>query len=150
LPSEARKRLKWMDYYRQCQNISKTCRYFGIPRKTSTIGERDTILIICLLWRKEAGVPKEQDSGKFPERRNSVFLILDLRKKHIRYGKEKPKRLYQEIHQEPISSWKIQRAIEKHNLYYNPIKTEKLRKRRKYSQVKKRITDIIVIYLIKD
>ena len=34
LSPEARKRLKWMDYYRQCQNVSQTCRHFDISRKT--------------------------------------------------------------------------------------------------------------------
>ncbi|MFQ6049997.1 MAG: helix-turn-helix domain-containing protein, partial [Candidatus Paceibacterales bacterium] len=34
LSKEAKKRLKWMDYYRKCHNVSLTCRYFGIARKT--------------------------------------------------------------------------------------------------------------------
>ncbi len=74
--------------------------------------------------------------------RTQEFRIVDLRKKYIRYGKEKLKRICQEIYQEPVSSWKIQRVIEKRNLYYNPSKTEKLRKKRKRSQIKKRITEL--------
>lgn len=35
LSKVARQRLRWMDYYRQCQgNASLTCRYFGISRPT--------------------------------------------------------------------------------------------------------------------
>src|SRR3989338_4793371 len=34
LSSEARKRLKWMDYYRKYNNVLQTCRYFGIAPKT--------------------------------------------------------------------------------------------------------------------
>src|SRR3989344_3185169 len=52
--------------------------------------------------------------------RMQEFRVLALRKQHIRYGKEKLKILYQEQHGEPISSWKIQRVIEKHGLYYHP------------------------------
>ena len=31
---QARQRIKWFDYYHKCQNISLTCRYYGISRKT--------------------------------------------------------------------------------------------------------------------
>lgn len=34
LSKSAKIRLKWFDYYRQCQNVTKTCRHFGIARKT--------------------------------------------------------------------------------------------------------------------
>ncbi|PJE73314.1 MAG: hypothetical protein COV00_00520 [Candidatus Tagabacteria bacterium CG10_big_fil_rev_8_21_14_0_10_40_13] len=34
LSPEAKKRLKWFDYYHRCRNVSLTCRYFGISRKT--------------------------------------------------------------------------------------------------------------------
>jgi len=68
--------------------------------------------------------------------------IKALRKRYIRYGKEKLKVLYEKLYGEKISSWKIQKTIEKYNLYYNPIKNEKLRKRRKFSGKKKRITEL--------
>lgn len=140
LSTEARKRLKWMDYYRQCRNVSKTCRYFGIPRKT------------FYYWRKrynphylaslEERSRRPRNTRQWMVSRMQEFRIMELRKKYIRYGKEKLRMLYRETYQEPVSSWKIQRVIEKHNLYYNPLKTEKLRKKRKYSQIKKRITEL--------
>ena len=34
LSREGRVRLKWMDYYRRCQNVARTCRRFGISRQT--------------------------------------------------------------------------------------------------------------------
>ncbi len=34
LSSSAKKRLKWVDYYRQTKNVSQTCRYFDTSRKT--------------------------------------------------------------------------------------------------------------------
>uniref|UniRef100_UPI00048C85D4 helix-turn-helix domain-containing protein n=1 Tax=Sulfurihydrogenibium subterraneum TaxID=171121 RepID=UPI00048C85D4 len=34
LTREAKKRLKWIQYYQKNKNISKTCRYFKISRNT--------------------------------------------------------------------------------------------------------------------
>ena len=41
-----------------------------------------------------------------------------------------------------ISAWHIQKTIEKYGLYYNPIKNQKLRRKRKLSGKKKRITEL--------
>lgn len=46
LSREAKQRLKWMDYYRQCGNASKTCRHFGISASVSMSGRIDMIQII--------------------------------------------------------------------------------------------------------
>jgi len=63
--------------------------------------------------------------------------IIQLRKQYIRYGKEKLARIYQSIFGEAISSWKIQKAIEKHKLYYHPQKTARIRRKRQRSFQKK-------------
>ena len=34
LSKQARQRIKWFDYYHKCRNVSRTCRYYGISRKT--------------------------------------------------------------------------------------------------------------------
>src|SRR5438132_5357047 len=34
LSREARVRLDWMDFYHRCRNVARTCRHFGISRKT--------------------------------------------------------------------------------------------------------------------
>jgi transposase InsO family protein len=72
--------------------------------------------------------------------RTQELRVLALRKSHIRYGKEKLKRLYEDMYGTPISSWKIQRVIEKHNLYFHPVRTHRLRAKRKRNEHKKRIT----------
>ncbi len=71
------------------------------------------------------------------------FRILRLRRTHIRYGKMKLAILYRREYGCPVSSWKIQRVIQKHGLYFHPKKTELLRKKRKASQPKKRITELM-------
>lgn len=140
LSREARNRLAWMDYYHQTKNVSLTCRHFGISRKTfhswkkrydprrlETLEERSRRPIRTRHWE----VSRMQE-----------FRILALRRRYIRYGKEKLAVLYREAHGEQISSWKVQRVIEKHRLYYHPQRAERLRKRRKLNQPKKRITEL--------
>jgi len=68
-----------------------------------------------------------------------------LRKKYIRYGKEKLKVLYEKIYPDKVTCWQIQKTIEKYNLSYHPRKNEKLRTKRKLAQKKKRVTDLKTI-----
>ncbi|MFZ6016349.1 MAG: helix-turn-helix domain-containing protein [Nitrospirota bacterium] len=107
LSLEARKRLKWMDYYRNhSNNASLTCRYFGISRKTfykwlnlfdpsnlRTLEDRDRT---PKNTRKREITPQEESR------------IISLRKQYLVWGKLKLQRLYQNIYHEKISSWKIQ------------------------------------------
>lgn len=140
LSREARMRLAWMDYHHRTKNIARTCRHFGISRKTFH------------QWKKRYD-PRHLESleerSRRPHRtrqwqvsRIQEFRILALRRRYIRYGKEKLAVLYREAYGEPLSSWKVQRVIEKHRLYYHPRKVERLRKRRKRNQSKKRITEL--------
>ncbi len=140
ISKEAKQRLKWMDYYRQTKNASQVCRYFGISRKT------------FYSWKKrynpykleslEQRSKRPKNTRQWEVSRVQELQILTLRRKYIRYGKEKLRRLYQQAYQESISSWKIQRVIEKHSLYYSPTKTLALRRRRRLNQPKKRITEL--------
>lgn len=140
LSREAKQRLKWMDYYRKHKNIAQTCRYFGISRKTFHA------------WKKRYD-PRRLESLESQSRRPKKtrdwevsrlleFRILSLRRTHLRYGKEKLKYLYEKEYHEPVSSWKIQRVIQKHNLYYEPHKIKQSQARRKKNKTKKRITEL--------
>lgn len=136
----AKKRLAWMDYYRKTGNAAKTCRHFGIARKT------------FYAWKKRYNpryLPSLEEASRKPKTTRSwevsrihEFRILALRRAHMRYGKEKLKILYEQAYGERISSWKIQRVIEKHELYFHPFRTEKQRKKRTAGQHKKRITEL--------
>jgi transposase InsO family protein len=70
------------------------------------------------------------------------FRILRLRRAHMRYGKMKLMVLYGQEYGIPVSSWKIQRVIEKHALYFHPKKTELLRRKRRANEPKRRITEL--------
>jgi hypothetical protein len=43
LSREARVRLAWMNFYRAGQNVSRTCRHFGISRHTTAAQFLDTL-----------------------------------------------------------------------------------------------------------
>lgn len=134
----ARKRLAWMDHYRKSNNVALTCRYFGISRQ-------------CFhKWQKRYDpfrLESLEEKSRAPQRtrtwevsRLEEFRILRLRRAHIRYGKMKLRILYEQAYGVPISSWKIQRVIEKHGLYFHPKRTEALRRKRKLNEPKRRIT----------
>src|SRR4030042_952728 len=141
LSESAKKRLRWFDYYRSHKkNASLTCRYFGISRKTfyKWFKRYNAYELSQLESRSRAPYRRRQREISFQQQ----LKIKALRKKYIRYGKEKLKILYKREYAEDISSWKIQKTIEKYGLYYHPIKNEKLRKKRRLAQKKKRITEL--------
>ncbi len=140
LSPEAKKRLAWMDYYHKTRNAALTCRHFGISRKT------------FYHWKKRYNpfhLESLEEHSRRPKRtrqwevsRMEEFRVLSLRRRHIRYGKEKLKILYEREYGQPISSWKIQRVIEKHRLYWSPPLRDKLRRKRRLNEHKKRITEL--------
>lgn len=87
LSKQAKLRLKWFDYYRKCENVSLTCRYFGISRKT------------FYKWKRRYNpfyLKSLEDQDRTPIRRRKpeiTFLqeqrIITLRKKYLRYSKLK-------------------------------------------------------------
>ncbi len=136
----ARQRLKWMDYYRQGHTVSQTCRYFGISRKTFYKWEKryDRWHLVTLEERSRR--PRRTRAWEVNWIEES--RVVELRKKHLRYGKQKLKVLYEQIYREKISLWKIHRVIQKHRLYADPVKVVRSRHRRLESRGRKRITEL--------
>lgn len=143
LSKTAKLRLEWIIYYHQDQNTSQTARHFGISRKTfyKWFNEFDEDNIYTLY--------NLEDRSKAPDhvRQRKITpleeqRIVELRKKHIRWGKMKLRKLYEKEYNEPISSWKIQKVIEKKKLYFNPKRTAKIARKRQVAQKKKRITEL--------
>src|SRR3990167_1546672 len=140
LPLSAKKRLKWFDYYKKCDNIAKTCRYFGISRQ-------------CFYEWKRRYDPKnlwslaDHPTTPIRKRRREItgeqeMRVVALRKKYIRYSKIKLAKIYGLEYHEFISSWKVQKVIEKYHLYHNPLKTAKMTQKRLNGVKKKRITEL--------
>lgn len=137
----AKRRLQWMDWYRaHGNNASLTCRHFGIARETFYTWKRryDPYHLESLNERSRR--PRRTRSWEVS--RMEEFRILRLRRQHLRWGKEKLKVVYQREYHTPVSSWKIQRVIEKHGLYFSPARTEAMRRKRRHNQAKKRITEL--------
>lgn len=142
----ARSRLEWIIYYQACGgNVSLTCRHFGIARKT-----------FYKWWREFDednlySLYKLEDRSRAPRRvrQRQITLqqelrILALRRRYLRYGKEKLAVIYAHEYGEPISAWKIQKTIEKHQLYYHPKKQAHLARKRVRARAfeKKRLTQL--------
>ena len=140
ISKSAAQRLKWMDYYDKGHTVAQTSRYFGIAPKTFH------------KWRKRYNpnnLASLEDRPRRPKQtrrwevtREEERRVLALRTRYIRYGKMKLMTIYQTTYQEPISSWKVQRVIEKHHLYYHPKKNQQTQAKRKRSGLKKRITEL--------
>jgi len=140
ISKQAKLRLKWMDFYYQTKNVSLTCRHFGISRQLFYYWlNRYDPKNLKSLENKDRTPKRKRQREITPEQE---MRVIALRKKYLRYGKEKLAILYQNFYQEKISSWKIQKVIEKYNLYYHPQKTAKIAKKRKRALKKKRITEL--------
>jgi len=142
LSRSALQRLEWIIFYetKAQKNASLTCRHFNIPRKT---------LYKWLNRFDDANLRTLEDQDKTPRRTRQKEItsleedrVIKFRKEHIRYGKNKIAKLYQDEYGETISTWKIQYTIKKYRLYFNSKKTEKITKKRARAQKKKRITEL--------
>jgi len=140
LSREATVRLRWFDYYHKTKNASLTCRYFGISRKTFYKWKKRYNRWDLITLETRSRAPRRRRKRMIPF--EIELRIKALRKKYIRYGKEKLKVLYEKIYPDKVTCWQIQKTIEKYNLYYHPVKNEKLRKKRKLAQKKKRVTEL--------
>jgi len=140
LSKQARQRLKWMDYHRECGNASKTCRYFGISRQCFYEWYRryDPNNLYTLEDQSRAPINKRQREITSEQE----MRVVQLRKKHICYSKIKLSKIYLREYNELISSWKIQKVIEKYKIYPNPRKTARTTHRRLNAIKKKRITEL--------
>lgn len=136
-------RLEWIIYHKQGHTVKATCRHFGIARKTfykwlKRFDEDNLLSLKKLENKSKAPFHVRQREITPPEEER----VITLRKKRIRYGKIKLAKIYKDTYGEKISSWKIQKVIEKYKLYYNPRKTAKIAKKRQKAHKKKRITEL--------
>ncbi len=141
LSQAARQRLEWMIFYhgKAKQNGALVCRHFGLHR--NTFGK-------WLRTFDEANLRSLETRSRRPlhlRQRASTSLqddrVVALRKAHMLWSKMKLQRLYETTYGEPISSWYIQRVIERFHLYTKPPKKQK---HSAIAYEKKRITELQV------
>lgn len=143
LSREAHKRLEWMIWYETLgqRNARLTCRHFGIPPKT------------FYKWRRrfsEVNLLSLDDRSRRPHRARRSELkteqelrIVQLRRIYLHYSKLKLAILYQERYGERISSWQIQKVIQRYRLYPSPKRAENTARKRRRAVAKRRITDLV-------
>ncbi len=134
LSLSARLRLEWMIFYCTVgkKNGAATARHFGIARQ------------IFVKWKgrfKANDLTSLENHSKAPKRKR-VWTVTDneekncilVRKKHLKLGKDKLQREYRKDYGLHISTNKIQKVINKHNLFPD----SQLRKNRLKNRVKRR------------
>lgn len=136
-------KLEWMIFYETAgyHNAYTTARHFNIAPKT------------FYKWHKRfdnGKVRKLEDENRRPKTLRSWEVtgheecrIMKLRKSYMYWGKTKIKKLYETEYGETISSWKVGRVIQEHNLYPDKAKAEKQRNKLKNASKKNRIQKLI-------
>lgn len=144
LSKEAKLRLEWIIYYetKAKKNAKLTCRHFGIQRSKWYYWKNrfDEKNLRTLENNSTAPMKKRQKEYTDLQYERTVKL----RKKYLRYGKEKILLKYQKLYPQDskISSWKVQCIIQASGLYYHPKKQQRSNKKRLKSVKKKRIAEL--------
>ena len=145
LSDKGRIRLEWMIFYETVGNHDAyaTAKHFNISPKT------------FYKWYKRfdnGRVKKLEDDSSCPKnvRHWEVTAIeecriMKLRKERMHYGKMKLQRQYLKKYGEEISSWKIGKVIQKHDLFPDQIKAEKQRNKLKNTVKKNRIQKLNIL-----
>ena len=142
LSKDACVRVEWFIFYytKAKKNASLTIRHFGISSKTfhkwKNLFDEDNLRTLESRNRAPIHVRQKEITPQEESR------IVELRKRHIRWGKMKLKRRYEIIHKETISSWKIQYTIQKYKLYFNPSLNLRTQAKKRRSKQKKRVTEL--------
>lgn len=129
-------RFEWIAFYHTVgkRNATATAKHFGISRKTlhKWLNRFDERNLLSLEERSRR--PKRTRGWQVTPLEE--VRIIKLRKKKMVWGKMKLAKIYERTYGEYISSWKVQRVIERHNLYPDTPTTIKRRKRRKTNKVR--------------
>ncbi len=128
----AQTRLAMLEFSYQIKDVAATCKAFKLSRKN------------FYKWKHRYELSGKklsalEDVGRAPHTKRKIELtfheemnIKHLREKHIRLGKKKLQILYKKQYGTYISQHHIQQVIEKHELYYDPVKASKIRSRKKH------------------
>jgi transposase InsO family protein len=142
LSFEAKTRLAYLEFYQQVRDVSVVCRAFNISRQTFYKWQKrfDRSNLSSLLNHSKAPLNRRRGCLSFEEE----LKLKKFREKYIRQSKVKLSIMYQKEFGKKISSWQFQKVISKYQLYYDKIKAERIRTKRKKNQLfpKVRITDV--------
>jgi transposase InsO family protein len=136
---QAKERLEWIIFYYTVgkRNVVGTASYFGISRKTLHKWLKRFNPQVIQSLEVHSRAPHQTRTWKVTPQEEE--RIICLRTTHIKYGKAKLKVLYQQEYKEPVSTWRIERVIRKHNLYPDPTVLAQKNKRRERRKSKPKI-----------
>lgn len=118
LSKEARQRIKWFDYYQKHKNISQTCRYFGISRKTFHKWKNRHSPYYLPNLENKSRKPNHFRESKIPI--EQVFLAKRLRTEYPCYSKYKLAVILKRDYEIILSASSIGRIIKRYNLFFKP------------------------------
>lgn len=133
LSPQARQRVKWFDYYHKCGNVSRTCRYFGISRKTFYKWKRRYLKCYLPSLGNNSRRPKHSRKSKTPW--GHVLLVKRLRTQYPYYSKYKISVILIRDHNITVSASTVGRIIKKYNLFFKPPYRKK---KERYASLKRR------------
>lgn len=139
LSRNARKRLDWFRMYATTfkGNARKTCRYFGIAPKTFYYWKKRFDIRNPRSLEERSRKPKY---GPLPVLHvDQATRIFELRSKYPCYSKMKIAVLYKRQYGDTISSWQIQKMIQRYKLYPDPVRAHRIARKRKNAVKKQRI-----------
>lgn len=124
----AKQRLRWFDYYRICGNAAKTCRYFGISRKTFHKWKKRYLKYYLPSLESHSRKPKRFRSSKIQF--ETILLVKKLRTQYPYYSKYKLAVILKRDHGVALSASTVGRVIKKHDLFF---KTKYPSKKKRYA-----------------
>src|SRR3989337_674780 len=133
LSKQARQRVKWFDYYHRCQNISLTCRYYGISRKTFYKWKRRYLKYHLPSLENNSRRPRHLRQSKIPWEK--VLLVRKLRTQYPYYSKYKLSVILKRDHGINLSASTVGRIIKKYDLFF---KSPYRRKKERYASVNRK------------
>lgn len=126
LSKQARQRVKWFDYYHRCQNISLTCRYYGISRKTFYKWKRRYLKYQLPSLENNSRRPRHLRQSKIPWQQ--VLVVKKLRTQYPYYSKYKLSVILERDHSINLSASTVGRIIKKYDLFFkSPYRKRKER-----------------------
>ncbi len=140
LNSDAKQRLEWIIFYNSVakRNALETARYFGISRKTfHKWKKRFNPKVIQSLEEKSRCPIKTRVWTVTKEEEERITILRNESK--CKWGKEKLKVHYKRIYGGPISTSKIQKIINKNNLFPDLLNRKRILKKRKQDKLKPKL-----------
>ena len=144
LSKKANQRLDWIIYYhtKTNKNASLICRHFGIQRSHWYYWKNKFDETNLKTLKNQSTKPNKTREKEYTPLQYE--RVVKLRKKYLRYGKEKILRKYRKKYPEDnkISVWKVQCIIQISSLYYHPKKNQRTVNKRLKANKKKRISEL--------